>query len=133
VVRWLLRVGLLLDAGALYWLVWTPADAHRCDATTSWIGQVFCLSPWLTWVGNVMLLVPTAVLLVLAFPNVRRRDLAVAMLLLACTIEVVQHWIPGRVPEWRDALANAMGAWIVLRAWSGRRATVSVKALRSAR
>lgn len=51
-MRWLLRAGLLLDAVALCWLVWTPADAHRCGATTLWIGQVFCLSPWLIWVGK---------------------------------------------------------------------------------
>ena len=117
---WLARVALVADLVALYWLVWTPADAHHCDSTTSWIGQAFCLSPWLTWVGNAMLLVPTAVLLGMVFPRVRRGELALSMLVLACTIEVVQRWIPGRYPDWRDALANVGGAWVVLRAWPVR-------------
>lgn len=114
VKRWFWRAALALDLGVLWWLVWTPSAAHRCDAETSLPGQAFCLEPWLSWTGNVLLLVPTALLVTRIAPRVRLRDIAIAMLLLACTIELVQHWIPGRNPDWRDVTANAAGAWLAL-------------------
>ncbi len=112
--RWFWRLALAVDAVALSWLVWTPARAHRCDAATSWLGHAFCLSPALQWAGNVMLLVPTALLIAVNWPHLRRTRIALAMLLLTCTIETVQHWIPGRVPDWRDVATNALGAWVAL-------------------
>ena len=113
-MRWFWRSALALDLGALWWLVWTPSAAHHCDAATTLPGHAFCLEPWLSWTGNVLLLVPTALLLMRIVPRVRLRDTAIAMLLLACTIELVQHWIPGRNPDWRDITANAAGAWMAL-------------------
>ena len=113
-MRWFWRAALAADAVALFWLVWTPASAHHCDATASWIGRAFCLSPALQWFGNVMLLVPTVLLVAINVPKVKRWKLVLAMLLLTCTIETVQHWIPGRVPDWRDVAANAAGAWVAL-------------------
>ncbi len=112
--RWFWRAALGLDLGVLWWLVWTPSAAHRCDASTTLPGQAFCLAPWLTWTGNVLLLVPTALLVTRIAPRMRLRDVAIAMLLLTCTIELVQHWIPGRDPDWRDVTANAIGAWLAL-------------------
>ena len=99
---------------ALIWLVWTPAELHTCSASTSLIGQVFCLQPWLTWVGNVLLLVPTAVLLRILVPRVPTRTLITVTTALACAIELVQFAIPGRDPNILDALANAGGAAVAL-------------------
>lgn len=110
-----LRVLFVANVVALMWLVWTPASMHTCDATTSLIGQAFCLAPWLVWVGNVLLLVPTAVLLRLLYPTVSANSLALGMTALACIIELVQFAIPGRDPNVLDVLANASGAVLAIR------------------
>lgn len=106
------------NAAALAWLVWTPAAAHACDATTSLIGRVFCLSPGLTLLGNIMLLVPTAVLLRTLLPQVSTLRLTMVTTALACLIETVQFFIPGRDPSLGDAFANAAGAALVLTAFA---------------
>lgn len=111
-----LRVLFVANVVALVWLVWTPTSMHTCDATTSLIGQAFCLAPWLVWVGNVLLLVPTAVLLRLLYPAVSTKSLALGMMALACIIELVQFAIPGRDPNVLDVLANAGGGALALSA-----------------
>ena len=120
-MRGVLRVLFAANIAALIWLVWTPADLHTCDAATSLIGRAFCLAPWLTWVGNVMLLVPTAVLLRLLYPTIQTKWLVVAMTSLACLIELVQFAIPGRDPNILDVIANAGGAAVVCLLMAGRR------------
>lgn len=65
-------------------------------------------------VGNLLLLVPTAVLAVLRWPTLRRPlALAPAVAAAAASIEVLQRVLPlGRVVSPVDALLNGVGALV---------------------
>ena len=122
--RALLRVLLALDLAVLVWLVWTPAAAHACTPATPLPWLLCSTSPALHYAQNLLLLVPTAGLIALLWPQADRRRLGLAMLGLTVTIEVVQRWVPGRDPDPYDVVTNALGAWLAvaaLDAWTRRR------------
>lgn len=73
------------------------------------------LADWLSWtrlevLANVAMFVPLALLLVFVL-GARRWWFAVALCVaLSLGVEVVQHFLPGRVASVRDIVANGIGA-----------------------
>ncbi|MDR7233177.1 VanZ family protein [Agrococcus sp. BE272] len=73
------------------------------------------LADWLSWtrlevLANVAMFVPLALLLVFVL-GARRWWIAVALCVaLSLGVEVVQHFMPGRVASVRDIVANGIGA-----------------------
>ena len=108
--RRLLDLLLAADLLALIWAVWTPASVHTCGPSTPLAWLLCADTPALHYAENLALLVPTALLIAWRWPHVRRGRIALAMLLLTCSIEFVQQWIPGRDPDIYDVITNALGA-----------------------
>ena len=67
-----------------------------------------------SWVGNMMLLMPTALLLFLVLSKSRTISIAVFMVTLPLVIEGVQNFIPGRDLDLWDFLANSLGGLFML-------------------
>ena len=84
--------------------LWTLArffDGHR---RTAWI-----TFPVLEFVANIAMFVPIGVFLVLLFGR-RKWWLAIVVgVLLSVAIEYAQTWLPMRVPDLRDIIANSAG------------------------
>ena len=110
----MLLTALVANFFVLFYLVWTPASAIDCSRGTISVEAVFCLAPWLNWLGNLLLLAPTALIIQLLLPKTRVISLALCMLGLALTIEGVQFLVPGRDPNSFDVAVNSIGAFTTL-------------------
>jgi glycopeptide antibiotics resistance protein len=64
------------------------------------------------FIANVLMFVPLGVLLVLLFGRRFWWLVIVIGVAMTCAIEGAQHFIPGRVSDFRDIEANSMGAVI---------------------
>jgi hypothetical protein len=93
----------------LFWLVWTPNTSEYCGSDSLNATNVFCLPLIWSWVGNVMLLMPTALLLFLILNRGRTVKIALFIVVLPLVIEGVQTFIPGRDPDLGDFLMNSLG------------------------
>ncbi len=98
----------------LFWLVWTPNTSRYCGKDSMGVTEVFCMPSFWSWVGNMMLLMPTALLLFLALGESRASRIALIIVVLPFVIEGVQNFIPGRDPDLRDFLANSLGGLSLL-------------------
>ena len=122
-VRWWLRVLLALDLLTVYWLCWTPRSVSICEQGQWWQVWTWCLPELPTWLGNVVLLVPTALLISLLFRNLSWQRIALVTCTISAVIELGQFMVPGRVPDLRDWLLNSLGSAAVARCLPGRRST----------
>ncbi len=87
-------------------LVWRLLDVFSRYRLTDWIGYSF-LEFW----ANVAMFVPVGLFFLLLLGR-RRWWLAIALgVLLTLGIEFVQQYLPDRVSDPRDILANAVGAF----------------------
>ncbi len=93
----------------LFWLVWTPNTSSYCDSDSLSATEVFCLPALWGWIGNSMLLMPTALLLFFVLGKNQMGRIAWSLVVLPLVIEGVQNFIPGRDPDIRDFLANSLG------------------------
>lgn len=64
------------------------------------------------WFGNFLMLTPLPFLLRLLWRNLKPEALFSIGLLATLTIETAQIWIPGRVSDVRDVIANAAGVGV---------------------
>ncbi len=78
------------------------------------VTEVFCMPSFWSWIGNMMLLMPTALLLFLALGKSRASRIALIIVVLPLVIEGIQSFIPSRDPDLRDFLANSLGGLSVL-------------------
>lgn len=128
----LLRAGFGLESAVLAWVVFAPGSMHACDATT-FLPWLFCAhAPIVHYAENLLLLVPTALFIAALWPRMARLRIAFGMLVLTCTIELMQRWIPGRDSDVYDVLTNALGSWLALAGLELRRRRVSLGLRRSA-
>jgi len=111
---------------ALFAVVLTPSDNHAA------MGVIARISLWLSGFGlsyhevflsleflaNIVLFLPLGFLLPFAFRFPRQSRYLVIILPtffglgISLLIEMTQLWIPGRVSDPRDLVANAMGAFL---------------------
>jgi glycopeptide antibiotics resistance protein len=96
----------------LFWLVWTPNASRYCGKDSMGVTEVFCMPSFWSWVGNMMLLMPTAALLFLALSKSRVLSISLFVVALPLVIEGIQSFIPSRDPDLRDFLANSLGGAI---------------------
>lgn len=114
-------LGLLTGAYAAFvaWLTLTPQSVAASQADIV-VRAVDALQrrgyvEWLTYgrlelLANIALFVPIGVFLLILF-GARLWWLAVLVpFAMTCGIEYAQHYIPGRVPDQRDLVANTLGA-----------------------
>ena len=115
-VLYLVVVGLITLTPAsptAHGVMWHVARLlHRLPGT-GWVTE-----PGLELTANIIMFVPLGLLGVPLVGRARWWWVVVAGVALTCFIELVQHWIPGRVPDVRDLVANTsgalLGAWVVL-------------------
>ena len=100
---------LIPNFAVLFWLVWTPSTSRYCQSAELGLTDIFCLPNLVSWIGNFLLLVPTAVLVFFALPGAKAREIALLLVLLPILIELVQNMMPGRDPDIRDVFANSSG------------------------
>lgn len=98
----------------LFWLVWTPNASRYCGKDSMGVTEVFCMPSFWSWVGNMMLLMPTAALLFLALSKSRVLSISLFVVALPLVIEGIQSFIPSRDPDLRDFLANSLGGLSIL-------------------
>ncbi len=98
----------------LFWLVWTPNASRYCGKDSMGVTEVFCMPSFWGWVGNIMLLMPTALLLFLALGKGQASRIALLMVILPLVIEGIQSFIPSRDPDLRDYFANSLGGLSML-------------------
>lgn len=89
-------------------------------------GVAWVTEPGLQTAANVVLFVPLGLLGVPLVGRHRWWWVVLAGVAMTCFIELVQHWVPGRVPDVYDLVANASGALLgagamllVVRRWPG--------------
>jgi glycopeptide antibiotics resistance protein len=89
------------------WFVWALLDFFSHHSLTHWISYSL-LEFW----SNVLMFIPVGLFFLLLLGR-RRWWLAVLLgVVLTCGIEFAQLFIPTRVSDPRDILANSMGAFI---------------------
>jgi glycopeptide antibiotics resistance protein len=108
-----LRIALLMNFICLSYFVWTPVSKINCENNPFALENAFCLGPWLNFLGNLMLLAPTALLVMLLFPKWSAPRVVMISISLATIIESVQNFIPGRDPSWMDFVLNSLGATVL--------------------
>lgn len=113
--KYILQFVLILNFVVLFWLVWTPAEIVSTTMEISTGNQFYNLPTYLDWIGNFLLLVPTAFLMRRLWEQLLTRTIGIALFSLSCIIELVQFQIPGRDPDWRDVTVNSLGAILFLR------------------
>lgn len=64
--------------------------------------------------GNFMMLIPVALLIIKVFPRMKVQSILLICLCVTISIEFIQIFIPGRVSDVSDIFANAVGAALVL-------------------
>ena len=106
--------GLVIYIVVLMTLVWTPVK----ESDGLFLG-LFSVGPMLEKFLNVWLLMPLPILMALALVKSSWRGMWVLGTGVSGVIEVVQMWIPGRVPDLMDVVLNTggylVGLWLVKR------------------
>ena len=117
--RAVLTVGTALYLAFVGWVTLGPQPLD--DTSAGWLKAliaVFAENPATAWItydlveftANIGMFVPLGCLFVLLLGG-RRRSLALVFgILLTCFIEFTQQFVPTRVPDLRDILANSLGA-----------------------
>lgn len=72
------------------------------------------MSNGLAWLSNLIMLIPLAHFLIKFYPRARLKVLLGICILVSLGIELVQLFIPGRVPDVRDVIANGGGVAVWL-------------------
>lgn len=94
------------------------------STATSWLSDDFFIlkvlhwivymSNGMAWLSNLLMLIPLAYFLGKFYPRARSRVLLVICIAVSVGIELAQVFIPGRVPDVRDVLANGAGVAVWL-------------------
>jgi VanZ family protein len=81
----------------------------------------------LAWCGNAMMLMPAVFLLKKVFPTLKAQTILLIGISVTITIEFIQIYIPGRVSDVRDIVANTSGVIIALaiQNWLSKTSTIS--------
>ncbi|HTE62038.1 MAG TPA: VanZ family protein, partial [Solirubrobacteraceae bacterium] len=106
VVGWITLGPQPLDEGANS-LVWRLLDVFSRFSLTDWISYSL-LEFW----ANVAMFVPVGLFFLMLLGRGRWWLAIVLGVLLTCGIELAQVYLPGRVSDPRDILANSVGALI---------------------
>jgi VanZ family protein len=100
----------LISLGAI---VFTPVDPNS-DGLFGFIQ----ISGFTERFLNLFLLLPLAIFIRIFFPQISFRTVLLACMLTSSGIEIIQLFIPGRVSDLVDVLANSFGAFLGLAAMS---------------
>ena len=107
-LRVLWWAAMALNAVGLVWVTWVPvADDGSVGWWPAWLGEVPLALHYLL---NLLLLVPTAVLLRLRWPTLSLVSVGLTCAVVSGVIEVGQFFVPTRVPDAVDWVANTAGA-----------------------
>jgi len=117
----ILTVVTFVYLGVVGWITLGPQPFDEGSDSFVWrllhlLGR-FPLTDWVTYSflefwANVAMFVPVGLFFLLLLGR-RRWWLAIALgVLLTCGIEFVQQWLPDRVSDPRDILANSLGALV---------------------
>ena len=90
---------------------WIPDGPNPILAA---LHKVLYLGGSLQWVGNFALFIPVAWLLVKGFPKLSALNIFLICVGLSAMIEIAQLFVPGRVSDIRDWLANSAGAALTI-------------------
>ena len=111
----LLRALLVIDAGVLLRILWWPVDTNPA-ASPWWLRwALFNDIPGGHYLLNCFLLVPTAVLMTMLWPQLSVRRVTLLCLAISGLAEAGQFFVPTRMPDLLDVLSNTLGACIA--AW----------------
>jgi len=94
----------------LFYLVWTPATSINCFHSPMHLEELFCLEPDLNFLGNLLLLDPTDIIILFLLPNATVKSNYLTICALTVLMEMRQAFIPGRDPSIREFLLNTFGA-----------------------
>ena len=91
-----------------------PPPTYSGSAIPTAAHNILYLDGALAWIGNFFLLMPLPILIYKAFGRVAASRLFLICVGVSIAIECVQHFIPGRAADVRDALLNIVGAGIAI-------------------
>ena len=83
---------------------WIPDGPNPILAA---LHKIIYLGGSIQWLGNFSLFIPVAWLLAKSYPKLSHRKILLICMSTSASIEIIQLFIPGRVSDIRDWLANS--------------------------
>ena len=90
---------------------WIPDGPNPILAA---LHKIIYLGGSIQWLGNFSLFIPVVWLLAKSYPKLSHLKILLICTSLSASIEIIQLFIPGRVSDIRDWLANSAGAAITV-------------------
>ena len=91
-----------------------PASGTITNATAKVAHDVLYMNGYRELLGNIMMLIPIALLLRKTLPTIRAQSIPLICLFTIISIEFVQIYIPGSASDVRDVATNSFGAAVAV-------------------
>ena len=91
-----------------------PGTEKLTFGKSSTVHNIFYYEGSTQWLGNLVMLMPLAIFITVLLPKKKSQYALAICLVASIIIESIQFFIPGRVSDWKDVLAIALGAAAII-------------------